>query len=135
MLGLSLMFALLAMVLALAVGAFLWERWRLLRRAQRIGIESLPEAQQLKLARQLGFYDDLVRMLEARKIVRPPHQTPMEFSRSLSFLPAGMYDTILRLTRLFYQVRYGGAELTSPRQRRLENILANLGRELEALPI
>ncbi|HSZ56507.1 MAG TPA: DUF3488 and transglutaminase-like domain-containing protein, partial [Tepidisphaeraceae bacterium] len=110
-LGLSCFFALLALLLVLAVGWFVWERWRLLRRAQRIGIGSLPESQQLKLARQLGFYDELLRMLESRQMVRPPHRTPLEFGRSLSFLPAGVYDTILRLTRLFYQVRYGGAEL------------------------
>lgn len=132
-LGLSSFFALLAMLLALAVGLFVRERWRLLRRAHRIGIDSLPGSQQLRLARQLGFYDELLRMLESRKIVRPPHRTPLEFSRSLSFLPAGVYDTIQRLTRLFYQIRYGGAELSSRRQRRLENVLANLARQIDAL--
>jgi transglutaminase-like putative cysteine protease len=129
--GLGLVFAGLGALLALSVGWFVWERWRLLRRAQRIGIESLPEAQQLKLARQLGFYDDLMRMLEARRILRAAHQTPLEFGRSLAFLPPAIYDTILRLTRLFYQVRYGGAELTVWRRRRLENALSKLGHQLE----
>jgi hypothetical protein len=132
-LGLSLVFALLAILLAAAVGWFVWERWRLLRRAARIGIETLPEAQQLKLARQLGFYDHLVQMLAARQIVRPAHRTPLEFSRSLSFLPAGVYDTILRLTQLFYQVRYGGVELTNRRQRWLGSVLIRLGHDLEGL--
>jgi hypothetical protein len=113
------------------VGRVVWDRRRLLHRAQRIGIQSLPEDEQLKLARQLGFYDDLIRLLEERRIVRPPQLTPLEFSRSLAYLPAGVYDTILRLTRLFYHIRYGGAGLTQPRQRRLQNVLARLGRELE----
>ncbi|HXE54410.1 MAG TPA: DUF3488 and transglutaminase-like domain-containing protein, partial [Tepidisphaeraceae bacterium] len=119
-------------VLAVAFGWFLWERWRLLRRAQRIGIESLPEDQQLRLARQLGFYDELLRLLERHRIVRPAHFTPLEFSRSLTFLPAGTYDTIQRLTRLFYEVRYGGVEMSPPRQRHLGNVLARLHNDLEA---
>ena len=86
--------------------------------AQRIGIESLPPNQQLHLARQLGFYDDLVRLLEQHQIIRPAHLTPLEFGRSLSFLPAAIYDKILRLTHLFYEVRYGGVELTLGRQKR-----------------
>jgi transglutaminase-like putative cysteine protease len=129
--GLNLVLAALGALLLASVGWFIGERWRLLRRAQRIGIESLPEAQQLKLARQLAFYDEMMRMLEARRIVRAPHQTPLEFGRSLAFLPPAIYDTVLRLTRLFYQVRYGGVELTAWRRKRLETVLTNLGRQLE----
>ena len=70
-------------------------------------------------------------MLEERRLIRPAHHTPLEFSRSLSFLPAGIYDTILRLTQLFYQIRYGGAQLTPPRQRRLHNVLERLHEELD----
>jgi hypothetical protein len=54
----------------------------------------------------------------------------MEFSRSLSFLPADAYDTVHRLTLLFYKVRYGGIELPAARRRRLENVLARLADEL-----
>lgn len=117
-------------VLAVAFGWFLWERWRLRRRAHRIGIESLPDDQQLRLARQLGFYDELMRLLERYRIVRPAHFTPLEFSRSLTFLPADVYDTIQRLTNLFYEVRYGGTELTPPRQRRLGTVLSRLNQDL-----
>jgi hypothetical protein len=109
---------------------FLWERWQLRRRAARIGIESLPESEQLRLARQLRFYDDLVRMLDRRRIARPRHLTPREFSQSLLFLPADVYQTILRLTELFYRVRYGGVELTPARQRRLGTVLDRLSHDL-----
>jgi Ca2+/Na+ antiporter len=113
-----------------ALGWFLWERAMLRRRAARIGIESLPEDEQLRLARQLGFYDELVRLLGRHRIVRAAHHTPLEFSQSLSFLPADSYDTIQRLTKLFYKVRYGGAELPPPRRRRLNNVLTRLSNEL-----
>ena len=117
---------LMVAVIAAASGWFVWERWLLRRRAQRIGIESLPESEQLRLARQLGFYDDLLRLLDRHRIAPPPHYTPMEFSRSLAFLPADAYDTVQRLTALFYRVRYGGTELPAARQRRLGNVIARL---------
>ena len=117
-------------IVAVALGWFLWERWRLRRRAARIGIESLPEAEQLRLARQLGFYDELLLMLGRYRITRPAHLTPLEFSHALTFLPAEAYDTVQRLTGLFYRVRYGGAELSGARQRRLHNVLDRLTQEL-----
>jgi protein-glutamine gamma-glutamyltransferase len=125
-------FVVLMVILFLgAVGYFAWERYRLRRRAARIGIGSLPIDQQMRLARQLGFYDELLRLLSRYQISRPRHQTPLEFSRSLLFLPADVYDTILRLTQLFYRVRYGSAELTAERRRHLEVVLGKLGQELE----
>jgi transglutaminase-like putative cysteine protease len=124
------LFLMLTIVLV-ALAWFLLERARLRRRAARMGMESLPEDEQLRLARQLGFYDDLVRLLGRHRIARPVHCTPLEFSQSLSFLPAEAYDTIRRLTQLFYRVRYGGAELPPPRRRRLGRILDRLSRELD----
>ena len=124
-------FALVCLPVVLAVVWYIWGKWRLLRRAHRIGIESLPEIQQLHLARQLGFYDDLVRLLEAHRIVRPPHFTPLEFGQSLSFLPSSIYDRVLRLTHLFYEIRYGGVDLTPARQKRLANVIERLSHELK----
>jgi transglutaminase-like putative cysteine protease len=115
---------------AMMSGMFVWGRWRLRRRAERIGIEALPESEQMRLVRQLGFYDDLLRLLDRHRIDRPAHLTPMEFSRSLSFLPADAYDTVQRLTTLFYKVRYGGVELPAARQKKLNSVLAQLGSAL-----
>jgi hypothetical protein len=116
------------MILALlfAVGWFVFERWRLRMRAVRIGIDALPASEKLRLARQLGFYDDLLRLLERHGIERSAHLTPLEFSESLSFLPAQAYDAIRRLTRMFYKIRYGGAQLAPAHQRRLALTLNRL---------
>ena len=127
-----LMLLMLGIVIA-CLGWFFLERAMLRRRAARIGIESLPEEEQLRLARQLGFYDELVRLLGRHRILRPGHHTPLEFSQSLTFLPAEAYDTVQRLTKLFYKVRYGGAELPPPRRRRLANVLARLSGEMPGL--
>jgi hypothetical protein len=102
--------------IVLAIGWFVWTNIKLRRRARRIGLDQLPVSDRVRLARQLGFYDDLLRLLEKHKIVRPAHLTPMEFSRSITFLPAEVYDTVQRVTHLFYRVRYGGAQLSAAQQ-------------------
>ena len=53
-----------------SIGWFAWERWKLWRRAARIGLDTLPLNDQARLLRQLGFYDDLLQLLEKRQIVR-----------------------------------------------------------------
>jgi transglutaminase-like putative cysteine protease len=109
-----------------AVGWYAAERIKLRRRAARIGIVDLPPSAQAKLMRQLGFYDDLLRLLESRRILRPPHLTPLEFCDSLSFLPTEAYITIHRITKLFYRIRYGNAELDEGQRRRLVNVIDRL---------
>ncbi len=121
---------LMILVMFGAIGWFVFERWRLRRRAVRIGLDALPQSEQLRLARQLGFYDDLIRLLERRQIVRPKHLTPKEFSDTLSFLPAEVYDAVRRLTHLFYRIRFGGAELTPGRRDMLGMVIERLDRTM-----
>jgi hypothetical protein len=128
------MLGLILVALVGFVGYFLWEKWRLRRRAVRIGLEALPPEEQLRLARQLGFYDDLVQLLARHHITRPRHLTPLEFSRSLTFLPAGSYETVHRLTQMFYRVRFGHAELDPGQRRRLATTIGRLAHELLAPP-
>jgi hypothetical protein len=117
---------------ALAVSWFLAERWRLHRRAKRIGIKSLSTTDQFRLVRQLGFYDDLMRILARHHIERPPHLTPLEFSRSLAYLPAEVYRDVCRLTELFYRIRYGGSKLLTPPRRHLAAVVYRIQRILDA---
>jgi transglutaminase-like putative cysteine protease len=118
---LSILIALAVLALIVAIGWFVWERWRLWRRAERIGLDVLPADQRLRLARQLAFYDELVRLLERRGLTRPRHLTPMEFSDTLSFLPAEAYHAIRRVTEVFYRIRYGGHELTPGQREKLDH--------------
>jgi transglutaminase-like putative cysteine protease len=124
----------LGIAMAASVGWFIFERWRLRRRASRIGIESLPASAQMRLVRQLGFYDELLRLLERHDIVRPRHLTPLEFSNSLSFLPSEAYETIGRLTELFYRIRYGQAELAPAQQKRLSGVIDRLAESMPRPP-
>ncbi|HZZ41680.1 MAG TPA: DUF3488 and transglutaminase-like domain-containing protein [Tepidisphaeraceae bacterium] len=113
-----------------AVGYFLFERWRLRRRAARIGLEGISEAEQLRLARQLKFYADLMTALERRKITRPRHLTPMEFAETLTFLPSEIYQAVQDLTRRFYTVRFGRHDLPAEEHRRLSGVVADLDARL-----
>jgi transglutaminase-like putative cysteine protease len=121
---------LLAMGIIAAVAWFVFERVKLRRRARRIGIVDLPASKKAKLIRQLGFYDDLLQLLERHRISRPDHLTPLEFCDSLAFLPGNVYDTVYRITRLFYRIRYGQRELDSGQLRRLAAVIERLSRQM-----
>ncbi len=131
---LNVLITLAILALVGSIGWFVFERWKMWRRAARIGIESLPTTQRLHLARQLGFYDDLLTLLERRGIFRPMHFTPMEFTDSLSFLPADVYHSIRRLTEVFYRIRYGRQELSAGQRTKLEGIIAGVEQNLGPPP-
>jgi transglutaminase-like putative cysteine protease len=114
---------LLVVAVIVGIGYFFWENLKLRRRAKRMGIDTLPVSERVKLARQLGFYDEMLRLLEKHKIVRPPNLTPMEFSRSITFVPSNVYDLVQRITEVFYRVRYGGAQLSPAQQNRLTTVI------------
>jgi hypothetical protein len=119
-----------------AVLAAIWvtmDAWRLRRRAARVGIDGLPTDEKYRLVRQLAFYDDLLVLLEKRGITRPRHLTPMEFSGDLSFLPSDIYAAARGLTRIFYRIRYGNAELDPGQSRRVTAVVERLDRSLTAL--
>jgi hypothetical protein len=120
------------MVMIVSVFLFLFERWRLSQRARRIGLDDLPVSDQMRLVRQLGFYDEMVRLLERHSITRPTHLTPMEFSESMEFLPHEVFDSINRLTAIFYRVRYGRHELTQGQQKHLAAVIAKLNAAMQS---
>ena len=105
---------------------FVIERYRIRMRAKRMGLNALPMSEQMRLARQLGFYEQLMEVLAQHKITRKPSQTPQEFARSLTFLPLESYRAIERLTRLFYRIRFGGAYVQLAQQKRLERAVGEV---------
>lgn len=123
---------LLIFALVGAVAGFFWGKWKLRQRARRIGLDNLPASDQMRLARQLGFYDDLIQLLERHNITRPRHLTPMEFSNQITFLPAETFDAIHRLTSIFYRIRYGRHEISYEQRQRLNRVIARIGESLSA---
>ena len=131
--ALALLIGLMAAGAVLAVAWYMVQQHRLRRRAVRIGMEGLPVERQLALARRLVFYDELLRVLGEHGLIRPRHVTPLEFARSLDWLPAEAYEAVLRMTAIFYRVRYGGAAMPATRQRRLQAQVAKLAEQLHGL--
>ncbi len=123
--------ALLMPALAIALTAFIIGRWRVRRSARRMGLAALPAADRLRMARQLGFYSQMMQMLERHQMKKTPAQTPQEFSESLSHLRPEAFETVVRLTRIFYRIRYGRHEV-GPAQHR--HIRAALNRLSSVLP-
>jgi hypothetical protein len=113
-----------------SIGWFLYERWRLWRRAERIGLDALPTEERLRLVRQLGFYDKLLQLLERRGHSRPRHLTPREFSNSLAFLPSEVFNAVSHLTEIFYRVRYGRHELSPGQRTRLDQTINEIEGQL-----
>ncbi|MGE5610334.1 MAG: DUF4129 domain-containing transglutaminase family protein, partial [Bacillota bacterium] len=129
--ALSILIALMVLGIVAVVVVYLIQQERLRRRAYRIGIGALPANQQFRLARQLAFYDQLMRVLHRQRILRPHHMTQQEFAESLIFLPHQTYQIVRRLTRLFYRVRFGDVHLNPHRQRRLEEVVRRLAESFE----
>jgi hypothetical protein len=121
-----------SLLCAVAVITFWWlirtlrQRLRIRRRAAKIGLDSLPTTEQIRLARQLGFYERLTILLERHQIIRPRNLTPAEFSDTLAFLPNEAYDAIRRLTKIFYSIRFGRRELDHEEQKDLESTVQSL---------
>jgi hypothetical protein len=134
--ALNILIVVVVLMLLTMLGLVVWyllQLRRLRRRAQRIGLDTLPLHDQLRLARQLAFYDRLTQALSRHRIDRPLHQTPREFADSLLFLPAHAYDTIRRLTQLLYKVRFGDATLDHDKQKRLQRVVDRLSHALDTL--
>ena len=126
---------------ALALGLFAWagklrlERWRCAAAAARIGLDALSRAERFRIARQVGFYDQLIRLLERRGLQRGPSQTPLEFvesARNAKALSIDACDVIVRLTRVFYRVRFGRSQLNTGQQQRLQGVVVSAGQPPES---
>lgn len=126
----------ISMMLLIMFGIIAWYilgRYRIRRRANKIGLNALPMTEQIRLAKQLGFYEEMMEVLGRRRIYRPRHLTPREFMQTLTYLPTDAYDKIERLTRIFYRVRYGGATILPAQQRRLMEVVSRLSETLPPL--
>ncbi|MEM7806512.1 MAG: DUF3488 and transglutaminase-like domain-containing protein [Planctomycetota bacterium] len=121
---------LLFIAAGVAVIAFALERWRLHRRARRIGLNDLPPDEARRLAKQLGFYDDMVQLLEGLGYRRSPGLTPREFAATLDHLPPAAFERIGGLTEVFYRVRFGQARVTPMRRSLLRRVVDQLSQKL-----
>lgn len=79
-----------------------------------------------RLRRSQTFYDRMVEILARQGLTRFSHLTPQEFSQALVHLPVG--GAVSDLTRLYYETRFAGRELTSEDHREIQDRLKTLAR-------
>jgi transglutaminase-like putative cysteine protease len=68
----------------------------------------------------IRFYEKLLRRLERSGFSKPVGMTPAEFAKSLE----GSLPGLSELTHMYYQVRYGGADLGPDEEARAERLVA-----------
>ncbi len=68
----------------------------------------------------IEFYERMIRLLKARGIERPPHQTPLEFALATGLRPA------LTITQMYNQARFSGKALRAEELATIEASLRDL---------
>jgi len=119
----------LAVLIAVVAAFKIVRRWLLIRRQARL--QYVHGAEHQRLVRQLGFYVDMLQVLERAKLRKPVWQPPMHFADSIEVQRPGVGAVVRELTALFYEARYGGRrlkreDLNAARQR-VQQLAGELG--------
>ena len=110
-----------------AVVAVWWMMQAFLRRGRAPAPRRTAAAARARAA--MAFYNDLLQTLSRRGFVRKPGQTPREFAAHVLRHGGQAFKSVLVVTEVFENVRYGGREITQEEFNRLQEALDNL-REL-----
>jgi hypothetical protein len=96
-----------------AAGSWLIRKW-LRRRRSLVAqiIKQLDPKTQRQLEHELGFFDDLLHLLEKTGDVKTRNYTPREYVEHLSPRLGSATVEALWLVELFYAIRFGQAHLT-----------------------
>lgn len=95
---------------------FLFFLWRWLRRINiwsRLVTRFLPRPR----GSVVEFYEQMIRSLEERGLVRAPHQTPMEFAHAVAI------PEVIGITDRYNSVRFGKRDLSPTERAEIENWL------------
>jgi len=100
------------------------------RRLVALQLTALPRSRRRGLVRQLKFYLLMLDMLERHGFVRPSWQSPFSFAKELAANHPGRFDSVVALTELFYEIRFGYRELDKDRLRHIDAHLTELSQSL-----
>ena len=100
---------LIAIAFLLVGFMLLRRRWRVIRLARLDGVDP---ARARRLARQLAFWADTLRVLERRGLSKGVSETPLAFSKRAADVDPLVGDTLRELVDLLYRIRFGGYDPT-----------------------
>jgi len=114
--------ALIAVAMFLGVRGILRRR----RRVRRLKLESAERREQHRLAVSLEFYLQMQAMLERAGYTKPAWQTPANFAQTLVHDDQERFAAVPPLTRMFYEIRFGGRPLDAERGQEIDRYLQQL---------
>ena len=96
------------------------------RRVARLQLDRLPPERRRRLSRHLGFYLQMLDLLERHGHHRPAWQSPYHFAHELTQKRPLMFDPVVSLTEIFYNVRFGHQPLSDSLRERVQIHLRQL---------
>lgn len=117
-----------ALLLAVIVAVKVTRRVMRLRAVLRL--RSLRGARRARLLRQLGFYLDMLGVLERGGAGKPAWQPPAHYAAQLQRRDPALAGLVSELTDLFYLSRFGGRDLDRDQLGRATRLLRDLATRL-----
>ena len=117
---------LILIAISLGVGSLLRTYVIRRRRTAALQLNALPRAKRRGLARRLKFYIRMLDLLERYGYVRPEWQSPQAFAQELAEANPMRFDSVVALSEIFYEVRFGHRELDQDRKNRVHAHLKEL---------
>jgi hypothetical protein len=103
---------------------------RMLRLRAVLRLRTLRGARRAKMLRQLGFYLDMLGLLERGGSAKPQWIPPAQFAGHLQRTDPALGGLVGELTSLFYLARFGGRDLDREQMSRAARLLQDLADRL-----
>lgn len=117
-----------ALIVAIVIVIQIVRRWRRIQHA--LHLERLSTAEARRMLRQLGFYLDMLDVLNRGRLPKPAWQPPRAFAHDLADDHPDVSTAVIELTDTFYRARFGGARLDDDEVTRANSIVARLAETL-----
>lgn len=96
------------------------------RRLAALRISGLSDEKRKGMTKRLRFYLLMLDMLERNGFRRPQWQSPRQFAEDLAREQPTKFESVVALTDLFYEIRFGHRDLDESRRRRVREQLKRL---------
>ncbi len=115
-----------ALALVIAVIALAKQMRRTSRIRSTLRLESVTGGEHQRMLRQLGFYLDMLVVLEKSGCPKPWWQPPLDFARVLAHRHPEPAAAVTQITELFYGARYGREPLSRRQMTRARSLVESL---------
>ena len=96
------------------------------RRMVALQLTNLPARDRKAMVKKLKFYLEMLDTLERYGYYRPSWQSPFGFAKELVNANPGKFDSVLLLTEIFYEIRFGQRQLDDTRKDKIKSELKKL---------